>query len=243
MDLKHTVFFSGSAYLSLCQEQMIIDIPAVVKNDGLPLSFKREAQRSLPIEDIGLVILESPYITITQPLLSKLMEHNVVVITCDAKKMPVGMMLPMSGNNLTSERTMLQIECNQEKKDRLWQQIVSQKIRNQCKLLENVLQNKLPNMRTWSSKVTAGDATNLEGRAAAYYWKNLFGIAGFKRERFGDPPNNWLNYGYAVLRGLVARSLVGSGLLTALGVHHHNRYIPFVWQMTSWNLIDHLSIN
>ena len=81
------------------------------------------------------------------------------------------------------------------------------------------------NMLVWANDVKSGDSDNLEGRAAAYYWKNMFPkIPDFTRDREGIPPNNLLNYGYAILRAVIARSLVGSGLLPTLGIHHHNRY-------------------
>jgi CRISPR-associated protein Cas1 len=80
-------------------------------------------------------------------------------------------------------------------------------------------------MLKWTKDVKSGDSDNLEGRAAAYYWKNIFPhIQGFTRGREGVPPNNLLNYGYAILRAVVARALVASGLLPTLGIHHHNRY-------------------
>jgi CRISPR-associated protein Cas1 len=80
-------------------------------------------------------------------------------------------------------------------------------------------------MLAWANDVRSGDPDNLEARAAVYYWKSLFGhIPGFIRDREGTAPNNLLNYGYAILRAVVARSLVASGLLPTFGIHHHNRY-------------------
>lgn len=80
-------------------------------------------------------------------------------------------------------------------------------------------------MRVWANDVRSGDPENLEARAAVYYWRNIFAdYPDFVRDREGIPPNNLLNYGYAILRAVIARSLVGSGLLPTLGIHHHNRY-------------------
>ncbi|MDW8332551.1 MAG: type II CRISPR-associated endonuclease Cas1, partial [Cyclobacteriaceae bacterium] len=106
----------------------------------------------------------------------------------------------------------------------LWQATVKAKIRNQAQLLQR---HQIPadNLIKWAKEVTSGDEENLEARAATYYWKNLFPeIPGFVRQREGPAPNHLLNYSYAVLRAIVARSLVGSGLLPTLGIHHHNRY-------------------
>lgn len=110
-------------------------------------------------------------------------------------------------------------------KKQLWQQTIKMKIENQATVLSKSRNCEIKNMRVWANDVRSGDPDNLEARAAAYYWKNLFPkIEGFTRDREGIPPNNLLNYGYAILRAVVARGLVSSGLLPTLGIHHHNRY-------------------
>ena len=169
--------------------------------------------------------MDNKQITITSGLLEALLENNCAIVTCDSKSMPTGLMLPLAGNTTQSERFRHQIEASLPLKKQLWQQTIQQKISNQAGVLRKCLNAETGCMQTWAKEVRSGDPDNLEGRAAAYYWKNLFGeIPEFNRERTGVSPNNLLNYGYAILRAVVARSLVGSGLLPTLGIHHHNRY-------------------
>lgn len=222
--IKKTLYFSNPAYLSLRNAQFVIKIPAVEKNDALPDYFKQQSEITKPIEDIGLVVLDNKQITITSGLLEALLENNCAVVTCDSKNMPTGLLLPLSGNTTQNERFRHQLEASLPLKKQLWQQTIQAKIENQAIVLENNSHTESKCMHIWASKVKSGDTENLEARAAAYYWKNLFPFKGFVRHREGLAPNNLLNYGYAILRAVVARSLVGSGLLPTLGIHHHNRY-------------------
>ena len=222
--IKRTLCFSNPAYLSLKNAQLVIKLPEVEKADVVEL-IKAEAARTIPIEDIGVVVLDNRQITITQGLVEALLENNCAIITCDNAHLPVGLMLPLCGNTTQSERFRLQIDASLPLKKQLWQQTVQCKIRNQAAVLQNTRNTIVKNMLAWAGEVKSGDSDNLEGRAAAYYWRNLFpDILGFTRDRDGIPPNNLLNYGYAILRAVVARALVGSGLLPTLGIHHHNRY-------------------
>lgn len=223
--IKKTLEFSNPAYLSLSNEQLVIKLPEVEKAFSLPESFKKDSIRTIPIEDIGVMILDNKQITVTQGVLEKLLENNCAVITCDNSHMPVGLMLPLCGNTTQSERFRDQIDASLPLKKQLWQQTIKQKIENQAVVLNSTRGEIVKNMLVWANDVKSGDPDNYEARAAAYYWKSLFPkIEGFTREREGVPPNNLLNYGYAILRAVVARSLVGSGLLPTLGIHHHNRY-------------------
>lgn len=223
--IKSTLYFGNPAYLSLRNNQLIIKLPEVEKNDTLPDSFKRDTVRSKPIEDIGVVVLDHKQITITSGVLEALLENNCAVITCDCKSMPVGLMLPLCGNTTQNERFRDQLDASLPLKKQLWQQTIKMKIENQATVLSKSRNCEIKNMRVWANDVRSGDPDNLEARAAAYYWKNLFPeIECFTRDREGIPPNNLLNYGYAILRAVVARGLVSSGLLPTLGIHHHNRY-------------------
>lgn len=222
--IKRTLYFGNPAYLSLCQGQLVLRLPEVSKNATLPESFKREAERTIPVEDIGVVVLDHSQITITQGLLEALLENNCAVITCDKNRLPVGLMLPLCGNTTQNERFRHQLAASQPLRKQLWQQTIQQKIANQAAVLESrgVVAK---NMRVWAGEVRSGDADNMEARAAAYYWSALFPeVDCFRRDREGSPPNNLLNYGYAIVRAMVARSLVISGLLPTWGIHHHNRY-------------------
>lgn len=223
--IKRTLYFGNPAYISVKLSQLEIRLPEVEKSKSLPDSFKSGAVKSIPIEDIGVVILDNKQITITHGALGALLENNVSVITCDDYCMPVGLMLPLAGNTTQSERFRHQIEASLPLKKQLWQQTIQAKILNQSTVLLRQRGMECGNMSAWVKQVRSGDSDNLEARAAAFYWQNLFGnIKGFNRDRDGVPPNNLLNYGYAILRAVVARSLVGSGLMPTLGIHHHNRY-------------------
>lgn len=223
--IKRTLYFGNPAYLNVRLAQLEIRLPEVEKNDSMPELFKASAVKRIPIEDIGVVVLDNKQITITQGALGALLDNNVAVVTCDEHRMPSGLMLPLEGNTTQSERFRDQIEASSPLKKQLWQQTIQAKILNQSSVLYRQRSLDCGNMETWAKQVKSGDADNLEGRAAAFYWQNLFGeIKGFRRDREGVPPNNLLNYGYAILRAVVARSLVGSGLLPTLGIHHHNRY-------------------
>lgn len=225
--IKRTLCFTNPAYLSLKDRQMVIRLPEVERSD-MPDVLKKESVRTIPIEDIGVVVLDNRQITITHGLLEALLENNCSVITCDSRSMPVGLMLPLCGNTVQSERFRDQLDASVPLKKQLWQQTVKAKIDNQATVLAACAGAETGCMRRWSADVRSGDPDNLEGRAAAYYWKSLFagvpGLSDFTRDRQGIPPNNLLNYGYAILRAVIARSLVSSGLLPTLGIHHHNRY-------------------
>lgn len=221
--IKRTLYFGNPAYLSLKDCQLVVRMPEIIKAD-LPELFETKTTRTIPIEDIGVVVLDNRQITITQGLLDALLENDCALITCDKSRMPVGLMLPLCGNTTQNERFRTQIDASLPLKKQLWQQTVQAKIKNQAALLHErgVV---VSNMLIWSDKVKSGDSDNLEARAAAYYWKNIFPfIDDFTRGRDGIPPNNLLNYGYAILRAVIARALVSSGLLPTLGIHHHNRY-------------------
>lgn len=223
--IKRTLYFGNPAYLSLKNGQMLLRLPEVETNKDLPQSFKKEAERTFPIEDIGVVILDNKRITVTHGLLESLLRNNCAVITCDSVSMPTGLLLPLDGHTLQNERFRAQVDCSKPLRKQLWQQTVQAKIANQATMLEKLVHAEVGNMRAWVALVRSDDADNLEARAAAYYWRNFFPeYPDFVRGREGEPPNNLLNYGYAILRAVVARALVGSGLLPTLGIHHHNKY-------------------
>lgn len=222
--IKRTLCFNNPAYLSLKNAQLVIKLPEVEKAD-VSDSFKREATTTIPIEDIGVVVLDNKQITVTQGVLEALLENNCAVITCDSSHLPVGLMLPLCGNTTQNERFRCQLDASLPLKKQLWQQTVQYKIRNQAAVLQATHGSVARNMLAWAADVKSGDSDNLEARAAVFYWRNLFAdIPNFTREREGVAPNNLLNYGYAILRAVVARGLVVSGLLPTLGIHHHNRY-------------------
>lgn len=223
--IKRTLYFGNPAYLKTTNDQLVIELPETGE------------KKQTPIEDIGVLILDNQQITITQAVLAKLLQHNAAVITCDNTHHPTGLLLNLDGNTLQSQKFQAQVEASAPLKKQLWQQTVMAKIENQAAILGAMSGNagsggELPFARkpdktllALAKEVKSGDADNHEARAAAYYWKNLFPPhLGFTRDRYGQPPNNLLNYGYALLRAVVARSLVGSGLLPTLGIFHRNQY-------------------
>ncbi len=210
--IKRTLFFENPAYLSTKDEQLIINQP----KEGT-------APKTVPIEDIGFVVLESSQITITNGLLEKLTTNNAVVVNCNAQHIPIGLLLPLEGHTEQNERFRAQAKASLPLKKNLWQQTVQSKIKNQAALLRAV-GYKTDNMLHWAGNVTSGDTRNLEARAAAYYWQHIFDIPGFTRFRSGNSPNNLLNYGYAILRAVCARALVSTGLHPSMGIHHANKY-------------------
>lgn len=223
--IKKTLYFGSPSYLSLRNAQLIYRLPEVEKNDSVPEAFKKDAERTIPIEDIGVVVIDNKRITITSGLLAALLVNNCAVITCDNRSMPVGLLLPLSGNTLQNERFRTQIEASLPLRKMLWQQTVKQKILNQACVIKKATGLLPKNMMAWSNNVKSGDSENIEARAATYYWRKIFpNIPDFIRGKDEEPPNNLLNYGYAILRACVARGLVASGLLPTFGIHHHNRY-------------------
>lgn len=223
--IKKTLYFGNPAYLSMSKAQLVIQISEVQANDTLTQEFKKMNERTIPIEDIGMVVLDHKRITITSGAIECLLANNCALITCDSRSMPTGLMLPLEGNTLQSERFRHQIDASLPLKKQLWQQTVKYKIMNQENVLSMYGKTNTQCMKVWWNEVKSGDTENVEAKAAAYYWKYLFpNIPDFIRCREFSPPNNLLNYGYAILRAIIARALVGSGLLPTLGIHHHNRY-------------------
>ena len=230
--IKRTLYFGNNAYLHTKDQQLIIDF---ADNENPPAK--------VPIEDIGVVILDAFQLTISQTLITRLLDNNVALITCNEKHMPQGLMLNLDGNNIQQERFKYQVVASLPLKKQLWQQTVKAKIANQRALLLKIGKSKVSfqakpsvsspsvsssfeNMQYWQDSVKSGDPDNYEVRTAAFYWKTIFSdiITGFKRGRFELDPNNLLNYAYAILRAVTARSLVASGLMPTLGIHHHNKY-------------------
>jgi CRISPR-associated endonuclease Cas1 len=212
--LKRAIYFSNPFCLSLRNNQMI------VYSKEMP-----DMQQSIPIEDIGVVVLEHQQTTVTLPLLNALSDNNVAVIFCGDNRLPNAMLLNLDSNRTQGEHYRDQVEAGEPLKKGLWRQIVEAKIRNQAALLLKLGKdgNKL---KPYYQNVKSGDSDNREGVAAKIYWTELFG-SGFVRAREGVEPNNLLNYGYTILRAAVARSLMGSGLFPAFGIFHRNRYNAF----------------
>ncbi len=212
--IKKTLYFGNPCSLRKKDMQMLIE------------AEERE-KVTIPIEDIGIVILDNPQIIISQALLSSLIENNAAILISDEKHLPFGLTLPLYSHHAFTEKLYQQLEGSLPLKKNLWQQTIIAKISNQAALLKE-LDIDNGKLLQYIRMVKSGDPQNVEGRAAAYYWERLFGEqSGFTRSRYGEAPNNLLNYGYAILMSIMARALISSGMLPALGIHHRNKYNPW----------------
>ena len=212
--LKRTLFFSTPYCLSLRNNQMIIH------TKEMP-----EVEKSVPIEDLGVVVLEHQQTSVTLPLLNALSDNNVAVVFCGENRMPNAMLFNLDSNKAQGACYRAQAEASEPLKKGLWKQIVEAKIRNQAALLDKLGKDGSL-LKPAYQNVKSGDADNREGVAAKLYWTELFGKE-FVRSREGAEPNNLLNYGYTILRAGAARALMGSGLFPAFGIFHRNRYNAF----------------
>ncbi|MNK39234.1 CRISPR-associated endonuclease Cas1 [compost metagenome] len=212
--ITRSIYIGNPAYLKLKDEQMYIMEP-----------FSNEMKGKVPVEDLGLLMLDHFQITISHQLIQKMMGNNVVVVSCDSYHLPHGIMLPFYGHTEHSDRVKDQLEASEPLKKQLWKQTIECKIENQKEVLRR-LGNYFEPMLDYQSNVKTGDITNMEGIAAQHYWKYLISLD-FLRQRFGDSPNQFFNFGYAVLRSIVARSIVETGLLPVLGIFHKNKYNPY----------------
>lgn len=214
--IKRTLFFGNPAYLSTKNNQLVVNFPE---------EDKKEA--TIPIEDLGYVVLEDPQITITNGLIRKLVQNKTAIITCDSQHLPCALLQPLVGHTEQTERMRHQLNVSLPLKKNLWQQTVEVKIDNQANHLLKREKNALK-LKRWAKEVKSGDTGNHEAIAAAYYFQSLFNeVEGFSRNQKGVAPNNLLNYGYAILRAITARALVSSGMLPSVGIFHRNKYNAF----------------
>ncbi|OCK49529.1 subtype II CRISPR-associated endonuclease Cas1 [Chryseobacterium sp. CBo1] len=212
--ITRSIYIGNPAYLKLKDEQMCIMEPS-----------SNEMKGKVPVEDLGLLMLDHFQITISHQLIQKMMGNNVVVVSCDNHHLPHGMMLPLYGHTEHSDRVKDQLEASEPLKKQLWKQTIECKIENQKEVLRR-LGNYYEPMIDYQNNVKSGDITNMEGIAAQHYWKYLISLD-FLRQRFGDSPNQFFNFGYSVLRSIVARAIVETGLLPVLGIFHKNKYNPY----------------
>lgn len=210
----------------MLKKAVLIETKSSISTKLNQLVIENEHRKgTIPIEDIGFLVIDNQETYISLPALNLLIENNSSVIICSRNHLPNGLFLNLNSHHIQQEIFKNQIEASIPLKKQLWQQTIVEKIKNQGILLEKIT-GKKNQFEFLASKVLSGDTNNMEGVAANQYWKSFFEQQ-FKRERFGDYPNNFLNYGYAVLRAATARSLSGSGLLNTLGIHHKSKYNAF----------------
>lgn len=211
--LKRTIYIGNPSYLHIQHKQLLIRCPS-----------SKTLRGSIPVEDIAIVLIDHPQVSITTAVLNAFMDHKVVFCSCDQHHLPHGMMLPMAGHTELTERWRDQLDASAPLKKQLWKQTVKAKIENQRRLLE-MHRQPTEAMDYYLEEVYSGDPKNMEGKAANHYWKYI--LPDFRRDAMGFPPNNLLNFGYAILRSMVARALVSSGLLLSVGIFHKNKYNAF----------------
>ncbi len=219
--MKRVLYFGNPYRLRLNQGRMVL-----FSEEENNLNNRIEGN-TLSIEDIGVVILDHPKISLSSGLMEALLENNVALVTCNGKHLPQGLLLNLDGHSLQSRLFRAQLESSEPLRKSLWQQTIKAKMNNQAAYLEELGLDAKP-IRHMIKQVKSGDPENIEGRASYHYWQTVFqGFdwnEEFRRGREGAPPNAWLNYAYAILRAIVARSLVGSGMLPTWGIHHRNQY-------------------
>ncbi len=218
--LKRTVVFGSTAYLSMRHSQLVYRSKATDANS-------EPEEVTIPMEDIGVAVLESEAITITARAMQGLVANGAAVVICDTAHMPAALVLPLDGNSVHTEVLRIQTRASQPLMKQLWQQIVQAKIRNQSALLRQLERGNPAAVNALVARVRSGDTDNREAVAAKLYWEDVLGIEEFRRQREGGGANALLNYGYAILRAACARALVSSGLHCAFGLHHRNKYNSF----------------
>lgn len=208
---KRIVEISRASYVRLRDAQI------VVEQDGAEVG-------SVPPEDIGFLVIDSPAVVLTAAALGACWQHNAPVILCDSRHLPGAVLLPIAGHSLHTAILAEQMSATPALKRRLWKQVVQAKIRAQVAVATKVgapskaLARLIP-------RVTSGDASNVEAQAARYYWHQVFGRE-FRRNTEAEGLNSLLNYGYSVMRSLVARAICAAGLHPAIGLSHSNQYNP-----------------
>ncbi|QEC52784.1 CRISPR-associated Cas1 family protein [Anseongella ginsenosidimutans] len=214
--IKRTLYFGNPVRLRLQQNQLVVEY-----------SDEEQENKSVPVEDIGMVLIDHQQVSVTHGIINTLIEHNAAVLWCDNRHMPNGLVLPMSAGHIFTKKLRSQLDASEPLKKQLWKQTIQAKIRNQAGVVEWIGKDAQA-LRKMASRVWSGDPENIEGQASFVYWKLLFtGDSAFRRHRYGSPPNHMLNYAYAILRAIVARSLVASGCLPAVGIFHRNQYNAF----------------
>jgi len=203
---------SGPTRLSVANRQLVIE---------------REDRRraTLPCEDIGVLVVDNNAVSYTHSVFTTLIDAGAAIVLCGGDHHPAGLVMPLAGNTVQTERHRGQIEAAQPLLKRLWQIVVSGKLQQQSFVLSSVAGTD-EGLRELAGRVRSGDPDNLEAQGAQRYWPKLMGTE-FRRSRAGPPPNNLLNYGYMVLRAGMARAVCAAGLIPTLGLHHRNRYNPF----------------
>ncbi len=215
--LKRSIAIQQPCFLKCNNEQLIVCYKHVKGQEDMP-------DKTVPLEDVAVLLLDHQQISLTHYLMDKCMYYNIAIVCTNESHHPTGMLLNLDGHTVQSEKFKYQVNASEPLKKQLWQQIIIQKIKNQAAVF-NLFEINNKTLIHYADAVKSGDTSNTEGSAAAHYWQNLFPSHwNFYRRRDGEAPNNLLNYGYAIIRAITARSIVAAGLMPTLGVFHRNRY-------------------
>jgi CRISP-associated protein Cas1 len=209
---KTVEFATPGTRLSVAHQQLVVERPDMPR-------------ATLPIEDLGVVIVDDLRATYTQAVFLDLLAAGATVMVAGRDHLPAGMMLPLDAHHVQTERHLAQVEAGLPVKKRIWQTLVRTKVSQQSAVLRHFT-GQDEGLLPLSRRVRSGDPDNLEAQAAQRYWPRLFG-KDFRRDREADGINALLNYGYAVMRAAIARAIVASGLIPSLGVFHSHRANPF----------------
>jgi len=197
-----------------------------VRLDQLVIQRAEETAATVPLEELSVIVVSHPAVTFTHAVVARIASHGGTFVVCDDKHMPVGMILPLQSHHLQAERFARQAGASLPTRKRIWQQLVKAKVSAQGRVLQE-LRGDDRGLIALSKQVRSGDPENMEAWASRRYWPELFRDSGFRRNRHADDSNRHLNYGYAILRAIVARAICAAGLHPSLGLHHHNRYDTF----------------
>lgn len=208
------IFIENGGKLSVKDEQLVISQNEI---------------NTIPLEDINCIVVDNTSTIVSTYLLSKIADHDIMFYVCNEKHLPTSITLSANNYSRQLKRLEEQILMSKPLKKRLWQSIVIKKIENQAKCLELLNIPGYQRLLNLSLSVQSGDSTNVESTAAAYYFKLLYGN-NFTRGN-SCIINLALNYGYAIIRGMIARTLVTYGFETSIGLFHHS-------ELNNFNLAD-----
>ena len=203
---------TAGARLSIAHRQLVIERPD-------------EEKRTLPCEDIGVLVVDHPQTSYTHSVFTALLEEGAAIVLCGPNHLPAGMLLSFEAHTTQTERHRAQAAASEGVKNRAWKLLISAKLRQQATVLTHYT-GADAGLSAMAGRVRSGNPQNLEATGAQRYWPRLFG-GNFHRSREGPPPNDLLNYGYAVVRAATSRAVAAAGLIPTLGVHHRNRGNPF----------------
>ena len=213
------IYISNPAYLSL-------------KNTNFLINQKELSEKiSIDLEDISVIVIESRQVTVTTSLLSSIAKMKIALFICDEYHHPNGLFLPFSQHSRFSKISHIQKNISKPLKNKLWQKIIQTKVLNQAKALKVARKEGYKKLKVLSQKVQSNDKTYIESYAASEYFNYMF--EDINRRNSMDGRNEALNYGYAIIRGAISRTISAYGFIPAFGIQHSN-------ELNSFNLSDDL---